>query len=65
MAFKCVICGKKTKSGHRVSHSNRKSNRKFKPNLQKIRIVLDGKTRTAYNYVCTKCIKSNLVTKAI
>ncbi|MBI5573596.1 MAG: 50S ribosomal protein L28 [Elusimicrobia bacterium] len=63
MAFKCIVCGKKTKSGHRVSHSNRKSNRKFKPNLQKIRIVLDGKT--SYNYVCTKCIKSNRVKKTI
>ncbi|HAX62423.1 MAG TPA: 50S ribosomal protein L28 [Elusimicrobia bacterium] len=63
MAFKCIVCGKKTKSGHRVSHSNRKSNRKFKPNLQKIRIVLDGKK--SYNYVCTKCIKSSRVKKTI
>ncbi|MFH1540467.1 MAG: 50S ribosomal protein L28 [Elusimicrobiota bacterium] len=63
MAFKCVVCGKKTKSGHRVSHSNRKSNRKFKPNLQKIKIILEGKK--SCHYVCTKCIKSNKVVKAI
>lgn len=65
MAFKCIVCGKKTKSGHRVSHSNRKSNRKFKPNLQKIRIIVDGKKCATYNYVCTKCIKSRRVKKAI
>ena len=63
MAFKCIVCGKKTKSGHRVSHSNKKSNRKFKPNLQKIRIVLDGKK--SREYVCVKCIKSSRVKKAI
>ncbi|MFH0948077.1 MAG: 50S ribosomal protein L28 [Elusimicrobiota bacterium] len=63
MAFKCVVCDKKSTSGHRVSHSNKKSNRKFKPNLQNIKIMLDGKK--SYNYVCTKCIKSNKVVKAI
>ena len=34
----CQVSGKKVMSGHRVSHSNIKTNRKFKPNVQKKRI---------------------------
>lgn len=30
----CELTGKKMISGHKVSHSNKKSNRKFLPNLQ-------------------------------
>lgn len=62
MAFKCIICGKKTISGNSISHSHRKSKRKFKPNLQKIKITIKGRNLTAL--VCTKCIKSNRVVKA-
>ncbi|MDD5686426.1 MAG: 50S ribosomal protein L28 [Elusimicrobia bacterium] len=61
MAFKCVICGKKTTSGNSISHSHKASRRKFKPNLQKIRILLDG--RRTSEYVCTKCIKSGRIVK--
>ncbi|HOJ85815.1 MAG: 50S ribosomal protein L28 [Elusimicrobiales bacterium] len=63
MAYKCKICGKSAKSGKSYSHSNKASIRKFKPNLQKQKIVLDGKTTTCY--VCTTCIKSNRIVKAI
>ncbi|MBN1385331.1 MAG: 50S ribosomal protein L28 [Elusimicrobia bacterium] len=62
MAFKCTICGKKTTSGNSISHSHRASKRKFKPNLQKIKIILKGKPVSTF--VCTKCIKSNRITKA-
>ena len=62
MAFRCTSCGKKTNSGHNVSHSHKSSNRTFKPNLQKIRIILGGSTKSAY--VCTRCIKSGKVVKA-
>jgi large subunit ribosomal protein L28 len=57
----CTICGKGTLSGHNVSHSNRRTKRVFKANLQKINIILDGtKTKT---YVCTSCIKGGKVQK--
>ncbi len=62
MAYKCVICGKKSSSGNKISHSHKSSKRKFRPNLQKIKIVLDGKK--VHNYVCTKCIKSGRIVKA-
>ncbi|MEW6557576.1 MAG: 50S ribosomal protein L28 [Elusimicrobiota bacterium] len=63
MAFKCIVCSKKSVSGNRISHSHKASKRKFKPNLQKIRFILNGKRY--YDYVCTKCIKSNRITKLI
>jgi len=56
MSYKCEICGKKAVSGKSYSHSHKATKRLFKPNLQKQKIVLDGKTQTAY--VCTTCIKS-------
>lgn len=56
MAQRCDICGKGPGYGHHVSHSDRKTKRRFMPNLQSIRIVLDEGTRRAK--VCTGCIKS-------
>ncbi|MDR0292360.1 MAG: 50S ribosomal protein L28 [Elusimicrobium sp.] len=61
MSYKCTICGKGPVQGGSYSHSNRKTNRTFKPNLQKQKVVLEGKTQTAY--VCTKCIKSGFTAK--
>jgi large subunit ribosomal protein L28 len=37
--------------------------RRFEPNLQKIRIVLDGAPTRAY--VCTRCLKAGKVQKAV
>jgi large subunit ribosomal protein L28 len=62
MAFKCVICNKKTSSGNTISHSHKSSKRKFKPNLQRVRILLDG--QKVHAYVCTSCIKAGKVVKA-
>ncbi len=62
MAYRCEICGKSSKSGRTYAHSNKSSLRKFRPNLQKQKIVLNGKTLTTY--VCTKCIKAGRVVKA-
>jgi large subunit ribosomal protein L28 len=36
--------------------------RRFNPNLQRVRIMLDGTPQRAY--VCTRCLKGNQVTKA-
>ena len=56
MAFKCGICQKGPVSGFSYSHSNRATKRIFRPNLQRQKVVLAGRTQTAY--VCTDCIKS-------
>ena len=63
MARHCVICGKHASVGHNVSHSERKTKRLFRPNLQKIRIKLDGKTTR--ELVCTGCIGANKVTRVV
>ncbi|MDD5594370.1 MAG: 50S ribosomal protein L28 [Candidatus Margulisbacteria bacterium] len=63
MARKCISCGKKPVIGHTVSHSNRKTLRKFMPNLQKVNIIVAGKK--SKEYVCTKCLKAGKVQKAL
>ena len=39
----CEICHKGTMSGNNVSHSNRKTRRTFKANVQKVSYVENGK----------------------
>ena len=58
MAYKCAICGNGPVSGGSYSHSNLRTKRTFNPNLQKQKVLLEGKAQTAY--VCTNCIKSGL-----
>ncbi|NLB35362.1 MAG: 50S ribosomal protein L28 [Elusimicrobia bacterium] len=62
MSNKCIICKKGTTTGNNVSKSNRRTRRTFKPNLQKIKIILDGRKQRAT--VCTRCIKSGKIVKA-
>ncbi|MBN1427209.1 MAG: 50S ribosomal protein L28 [Anaerolineae bacterium] len=52
----CEICGKKTMTGNNVSFSQRHTRRKFKPNIQKTKILRDGKLVSIK--VCTKCLKT-------
>jgi len=62
MARVCEICGKKPMAGNNVSHAHNRSPRRFMPNLQKVRAVVDGTVRRIT--VCTNCIKSGKVRKA-
>ncbi|MCM8749049.1 50S ribosomal protein L28 [Thermomicrobiaceae bacterium CFH 74404] len=52
----CELCGKKPGFGHNVSHSNRKTNRKFKPNIQPVTILVDGVRRRMR--ICTRCLRT-------
>ena len=52
---KCSHCGKTTVFGHNVSHSKRATNRTFRPNLQKVRVLEAG--RLVQKVLCAKCIK--------
>jgi large subunit ribosomal protein L28 len=58
----CSVCGKKPSFGNNRSHSMVATKRRFDPNLQRVRIVVDGAPRRAY--VCTRCLKGGKVTKA-
>lgn len=49
-------------TGHNVSHSHKLTNRRWLPNLQKIKVVVDGKKQRMR--VCTECIRSGRVKKA-
>jgi large subunit ribosomal protein L28 len=63
VAKTCIVCGKGEMSGHAVSHSNIKTNRTWKPNLQKIRIMVGGAPER--EYVCTKCLKAGKVQRVV
>lgn len=58
---KCAFCKKQQQSGNLVSHSNIKSRTKNNPNVQKVKAVVGGKTRSLYS--CTRCIRSGKVTR--
>lgn len=52
----CEICGKGTLFGNNVSHSNKKTPRTWKANIQKKKIVINGIVE--YIHICTKCLKA-------
>jgi len=62
MARICEVCGKGPRTGHNVSHANNKTKRRWYPNLQRVRAVIDGKPKRVR--VCTACLRSGRVTKA-
>ncbi|MBW3565210.1 MAG: 50S ribosomal protein L28 [Acidobacteria bacterium] len=62
MARMCEVCGKKPVSGNNVSHANNVTKRRWLPNLQRVRAVVDGTVRRIR--VCTRCIRSGKVAKA-
>ncbi len=62
MARVCEICGKRPITGHNISHANNKTPRRWYPNLQRARVVVNGVVRRIR--VCAQCIKSNRVAKA-
>ncbi len=63
MARVCSICGKGHQAGHNVSHANNKTNKRWYPNLQHIKTVHQGTVRRIN--VCTRCLRSGKVTRAV
>ncbi len=62
MARKCYITGKKPHRGNNVSHAHNKTRRTWGVNLQRVRILVDGKPKRVY--VSTRALKSGKVTRA-
>ena len=60
---KCEICGKGAVFGIKVSHSHRRSNKMWKPNIRKVKAVVDGTPKTVS--VCSRCLRSNKVKRAV
>jgi large subunit ribosomal protein L28 len=59
----CRICGKGKTVGNNVSHANNRTKREIYPNLQKMKVLIDGRRQRAY--VCTRCVRSGLAVKAV
>jgi len=63
MAAVCDICGKKPSFGMSVSHSHRRTKRRWNPNIQRVRAVVNGAPKRLH--VCTSCIRAGKVTKPL
>jgi large subunit ribosomal protein L28 len=61
MASVCDICGKKPGFGMNVSHSHRRTKRRWNPNVQRVRALVNGAPKRLH--VCTSCIRAGKVTK--
>lgn len=59
MANYCEICGKGTMTGMNVSHSHLKTKKTWKPNIQRVRAIVDGEVKRIN--VCTRCLRSGKV----
>ena len=53
---KCEVCGKGVTFGIKVSHSHRRTNRMWKPNVKRVKAVVNGTPK--HVYVCTRCLRS-------
>ena len=63
MAKSCSVCGKGTATGNQVTFSHHKSRRTWKPNLRRVKAVVEGSPKTIN--VCTRCLRSGKVERAI
>ena len=59
---KCEICGKGVTFGIKVSHSHRRTNRSFKPNVQKVNAIVN--VTPCRVTACTTCLRSGKVQRA-
>ncbi len=61
MSRRCYVTGKSKGSGNNVSHANNKTRRTWGVNVQRVRILVDGKPKRVY--VSTRALKSGKVTR--
>ena len=63
---KCEICDKSVNFGNQLSitrsHISKRSTRTWKPNLRRVKAVVNGEHKKIY--VCTKCLRSGKVERA-
>jgi large subunit ribosomal protein L28 len=62
MAKRCEICGKGPVVGRNISHAHNVTARRFEPNLQRVRALINGGVKRLR--VCTRCLRSGKVVKA-
>lgn len=59
---KCDICGKGVTFGIKVSHSHRRTNRTWKPNVKRVKAIVKG--TPCHIYACSRCLRSGKVERA-
>lgn len=59
---KCAVCGKSVHFGNAVSHSHRRINKIWKPNIKSVKVKVNGGTKKMS--VCTGCLRSGAVERA-
>ena len=63
MASVCDVCGKKPSFGMTISHSHRRTRRRWSPNIQRVRAIVGGSPKRVN--VCTRCLKAGKIVKAV
>lgn len=63
VAANCDVCGKGPSFGHSISHSHRRTKRRWNPNIQRVRAVVAGTPKRVN--VCTSCLKAGKVQRAV
>jgi large subunit ribosomal protein L28 len=61
MSSVCDVCGKKPIFGMKLSHSHRRTKRRWNPNIQRVRAIVNGSPKRVN--VCTSCLKAGKVVK--
>ena len=63
---KCDICGKTLSHGNQISiarsHVSRRTTRAFKPNLRRVKAIINGQPKTIH--ACAKCLRYGKVARA-
>jgi len=63
MAKYCEVCNKGIMSGNNVSHSHKKTKRKWAPNVKRISVLENGSQKK--KNVCTRCLRSGKVERCV
>ncbi len=63
MSRVCEVCGKGVSTGMSVSHSHIRSKKKWAPNLQSVKAVVNGTPKRVK--LCTRCLRSGKVQRAV
>jgi large subunit ribosomal protein L28 len=61
VSYRCEICGKGPWVGKQVSHSHRRTSRRWLPNIQRVRVRHGSNSKRIR--VCTSCIKAGKIEK--
>jgi large subunit ribosomal protein L28 len=61
VAAHCDVCGKSPSFGNSISHSHRRTSRRWNPNIQTVRTVVNGTPKKVN--ACTSCLKAGKVTR--